>query len=452
MTSVVLLIVIGARGRLPGDRSSNHPSLAKPPLRPPNVLIVMTDDQRAQGTMQVLPRTRAWLEANGVTFSNAYSTTPLCCPARASVFSGRYAHNHGVTSNFDATPLDQSQTIQALLQRRGYQTAMVGKYFNRWDPQVDPPHFDHWAITRYGYYGAVFNVDGTTAAIPEYATSFIADKAGVYLDDFEGADETPWLMFVTPTAPHAPYSAPRTNAITPPGRWNPNPAIFEDDTSDKPAFVTRLRSGRARSKQLRDAQLVALAPVDKLVAGLKKKLETLDEIQNTLVIFMSDQGYMWGEHHREGKRLPYLQAGHIPLLASWPEHLDAGIIDERLVANIDIAPTIADAAGVHRDKDRWDGLSILDSTERESLLLEYFKDPRRGVLPGWRSLVTEQYQYIEYFDEGDQTIFREYYDLEKDPWELNNLAGRDLETRLDLRSLRQALRDLMVCFGDSCLR
>lgn len=131
MTSVVLLIVVGALWRLPedrssNDRSSNHPSFAKPPLRPPNVLIVMTDDQRAQGTMQVLPRTRAWLEDNGVTFSNAYSTTPLCCPARASVFSGRYAHNHGVTSNFDATPLDQSQTIQALLQRRGYQTAMVG--------------------------------------------------------------------------------------------------------------------------------------------------------------------------------------------------------------------------------------------------------------------------------------------------------------------------------------
>ncbi len=267
---------------------------------------------------------------------------PSLLPIAGVDLLGALRSNHGVKTNFDASPLDQSQTIQALLQRRGYQTAMVGKYFNRWDPDVPPPFFDRWAITRYKYYDALFNIDGDSTRVPQYATSFIADKAVEYLDGFEKKDDVPWLMFVTPTAPHAPYSAPPNVATLPPLRkWHPNPAVLEDDTSDKPNFVTRLRSGRRSAGKLRSKQLVALAPVDELIADLKGRLEELDETQQTLVIFMSDQGYMWGEHRREGKRLPYLQAGRIPLLIPWPGHLDKGITDQRLAANIDIAPIIA---------------------------------------------------------------------------------------------------------------
>jgi arylsulfatase A-like enzyme len=194
--------------------------------------------------------------------------------------------------------------------------------------------------------------------------------------------------------------------------------------------------------------MVALAPVDDLVGDIHERLDALDETRDTLVIFMSDQGYMWGEHHREGKRLPYLEAGRIPLLMSWPGHLDEGVTDGRLVANIDIAPTIAEAVGLD---DPVDGLSLLGSARREALLLEYFKDPRRGVLPAWSSLVTERYQYIEYYDERERTIAREYYDLVLDPWELSNLAHEDHARELQLHMLGRALRDAAACAGSGCV-
>ncbi|MPZ68541.1 MAG: sulfatase-like hydrolase/transferase [Actinobacteria bacterium] len=444
-TSLALLALVGPL--VPGAQSYK-PIEKRDGSTPPNILIVMTDDQRGKGTMQALPRTKRWLETEGVEFTEAYATTPLCCPSRASIFSGRYVHNHGVKTNFDPSPLDQSTTIQALLKGRGYQTAIVGKYFNLWDPEDDPPFFDRWSISRYGYYDAEFNIDGHVRRVSQYATSFIGDKSLEYLEDFERDDAAPWLMFVHPTAPHAPYSPPPSGAFTPSRHWRPNPAILEADTSDKPDFITRLHASEKRAKKLRDEQLVALAPVDVLVSDLRERLEALDETRETLVIFTSDQGDIWGEHGRQGKRVPYLQATHVPLLMSWPGRLEGGVSDDRLVANIDFAPTIAEAAGLEIDDDRWDGLSMLGDEERETLLLEYYKDPRRGVLPAWKSLLTDRYQYIEYYDETGLRIAREYYDLERDPWQLTNLLGR----QAGLGALSRELRDFAICAGRNCLR
>ncbi|MBA3429894.1 MAG: sulfatase-like hydrolase/transferase, partial [Actinobacteria bacterium] len=125
----------------------------------PNILIILTDDQRATGTMWVMPKTRAIFGSGGTRYNNAVATTPLCCPSRASIFSGRYAHNHGVVSNASAGALNQDLTIQAQLRRAGYRTAVAGKFLNGFPSS--PPHFDRWAVHRgRRYFDATFDLDG----------------------------------------------------------------------------------------------------------------------------------------------------------------------------------------------------------------------------------------------------------------------------------------------------
>ena len=143
----------------------------------PNILLIVTDDQRAAvDTMSVMPKTRALFEDQGTNFPNYVVTTPLCCPSRSSIFSGRYAHNTGVQTNTDAADVqafDQQATIQAYLHEAGYQTGIAGKFFNTWPVGQDPPNFDRWAIFGGGYVDPVFNVDGTVRIHPGYSTNVL---------------------------------------------------------------------------------------------------------------------------------------------------------------------------------------------------------------------------------------------------------------------------------------
>ena len=133
----------------------------------PNILLIVTDDQRAAvDTMSAMPKTRALFENQGTNYPNFMVTTPLCCPSRSSIFSGRFAHNTGVLTNTDADDVqafDQGATIQAYLRAAGYQTGIAGKFFNTWPVGQDPPNFDRWAIFGGGYDDPVFNVDGTVS-------------------------------------------------------------------------------------------------------------------------------------------------------------------------------------------------------------------------------------------------------------------------------------------------
>src|SRR5918997_6132814 len=142
----------------------------------PNILIIITDDQR-RSTIRHMPKTRRWFARGGRHFLRAYATTPLCCPSRASIFTGRYAHNHGVENNALAQTLDQRTTIQRYLQRAGYHTALIGRYLNRWPLEEDPPYFDEWAYFSSSlghYYGGRWNVNGRVGTVPGYSTDYIA--------------------------------------------------------------------------------------------------------------------------------------------------------------------------------------------------------------------------------------------------------------------------------------
>jgi arylsulfatase A-like enzyme len=225
--------------------------------------------------------------------------------------------------------------------------------------------------------------------------------------------------------------------------------MFEEDRSDKPPEVQQPPVRPGWVERIRRRQLKTLMSIDDLMDRLFDELEGAGASENTLVIFTSDNGFLWGEHGRTGKRYPYQDSVQVPLLAWWPGHI-AGGSDERLVANIDIAPTVLDAAGIEPEH-VVDGRSLLDpSLERDRLLLEYFRREGRET-PHWASLMTDAYQYVEYYaDDRLVPNFREYYDLASDPWQLENLLGNDsvADDPISVGPALQLLQDVN-CAGTS---
>ena len=392
----------------------------------PNVLIIVTDDQRTD-TMMVMPNVQKWFEQQGTSYPNAFVSTPLCCPSRATIMTGRYSHNHGVVDNSAHHTLDQRTTLQHQLGRTGYRTAIVGKYFNGWPLHQKPLYFDRWSIFRSGYYGTKFAVDGKVRKINRYATDYLARQSRQYLKSFEKKDRAPWLMYVTPSAPHQPFTPSPDYATAPVPAWNPAPSVEEDDRSDKPPYVRTQGADRLGSENIRAGQLRSLMSVDDMVGAILERLIQLREFKRTLIFFMSDNGFFWAEHGLTDKRLPYTEAISVPLYARWPGHIPNGGIDRRLVSLVDVAPTILQAAGVVQDPflPPPDGRSLLDPTwEREHIYTEYFPDNAAVNLGPWASVRSRVDQYSEYYEADGTTLdFREFYDLGDDPFQLRNVLG-----------------------------
>jgi arylsulfatase A-like enzyme len=391
----------------------------------PNILIILTDDHRYD-MMQVLKKTRRWFGGEGTTYPYAFATTPLCCPSRASIMTGQYAHNTRVETNEDAERLDPRATMQRYLQDAGYRTAIVGKYLNSW--RRDPPFFNDWAIFNggdAGYSNALMNVNGQQTVVERYSTDFIAARSLQLLRSFEADDERPWYLYVAPFAPHAPYEPARRFRKSDVPRLVRNPAMTEEDRTDKPLWVQLKHEKRIKAHKVWTLQERMLLSVDRMVDRLLQTLDELEERGPTMVLFLGDNGFLLGEHGLQQKHSPYTASVQIPFYARWPGHFEARDVDERLVANIDIAPTVYDAAGIRPDSDYpVDGRSLLDrSWDRDRMLLEYVHREDRAV-PTWASLRTAAYQYVEYYDEDLQEVtFREYYDLLADPHQLTNLLG-----------------------------
>jgi arylsulfatase A-like enzyme len=431
-------------------------SSARGAARRPNVLIIMTDDQRA-GTIKYMPRTRRWFKRAGTSFINAYSTTPLCCPSRTSIFTGRYAHNHGVKNNHLTDELEQKSTLQRYLKEAGYRTALFGKYLNSWAVTWDPPYFDAWATWSRGgghYYNNQWNVRGRVKTIKKYSTDFIKRRAVRFLERAERDDRRPWLLYLTPVAPHRPFTPEPDYARARVPVWKSNPAVSERDKRDKPPYVQQKRVRLKRVEQIRRQQLRTLMSVDELVGRVFGLLKRQNEKRRTVAFFLSDNGYLWGEHGlalNTGKRPPYVPSVRIPMVVRWPGRVGASKTTRRLVANIDVAPTVLDAANVEPSS-RWplDGRSLLGGGARRRLLLEYWVDV--GRTPEWAATQTAAYQYIEYYEEDGTTVaFREYYDLAGDRWELRNLlADRGDGNDPDVDELSERLDEDRGCEGSDC--
>jgi arylsulfatase A-like enzyme len=423
-----------------------------PPAGRPNVLIIVTDDAR-QDTLATMPKTLRWLAEGGVTFLQGYVTTPSCCPSRASILSGRYVHNHGVLQQRLAEQLNQGITLQRYLKDRGWFTAIAGKFLNRWPLRRPPPHFDRYALANGGYYDQRWGVDGKVRRVSAYSTTFIGDKTLEYLAEFERDDARPWFAYVAPFAPHDPHvPEPRYAKATFPAR--PPPAAFDEpDVADKPPYLRNRRPvGETAAEALRTAQLRTLLSVDDLVDRILRRLQETGELDNTLIFYLSDNGYSWGEHRYTGKFVPYTEAVKVPFLVRWPGHLPAGAVDNRTVANIDLKPTVLAAAGIQPDADDTvDGRSLLGSGGRDRLLLEYWHDPANARrIPTWASLRTPAWQYVENYDQQGGRIYREYYDLVRDPAMVRNLLADADPANDPPDGLGDELAAARRCAGDGC--
>jgi arylsulfatase A-like enzyme len=469
----------------------------------PNVLFIVTDDQREAGSMDpsVMPDTVTRIRNAGTEFTNAHSTTPQCCPGRTGIFSGRYNHNNGVFDNSATTNFDHSATLQAYLRGTGYRTGLFGKFLNDWDLDDNPPNFDDWSVlTNAGYCPFIVNeqgvrktypdgpdmkpVDGDGKCEPEdlgriadapYSTDYIADQALSFLDDRESDDDQPWFLDLSPTAPHNPWvpEADYANAAVP--TFPSDPSTFESDITDKPSWVAGAQKApealfgnplaNPPTAGVYASQLRTLMSVDDMVGSVLDRLEALGE-QDTLIVFTSDNGFMWGDHGLINKGFPYTASTKLPFMMRYAPATVPGSTDERLVANIDLAPTAVEAAGFSMPSGTFDGRSLLDpSWSRDRIQTEFsnasgdtFESP--GGLPDWAATRTVDYHYIETYQEDGKTIqFREYYDLVEDPYELNNCYGGDgvPSTADDLCTPAQtttALHDQLLrdrlCQGTAC--
>ncbi|HYP23506.1 MAG TPA: sulfatase, partial [Actinomycetota bacterium] len=444
-----LVVAAASAGGAPGRAAQSDP-----PARP-NVLIVITDDQRASGTMGVMPLTQRWFSDGGTHYVNAIATTPTCCPSRASVMTGLYAHNHGVHTSQagEAENMDQLLTLQRYLRRDGYLTAIYGKYLNAWPREIDPPWFDDWAIlsdsTARAYFNGRWNVNGKIGKLKPYSTRIIERKALRFLAASEAADDQPWLMYLAPMSPHLPAKPhPLHRGIDVPA-FRKTPAMKEEDRSDKPQEVQQQEVDWKTVREWRRKQLRSLMSVDEMVGAVFRRLRRTGEARDTLAIYLSDNGFLWGEHGLGQKIRPYEASAEVPFFVRWPGHVPAGEVDERLVANIDIAPTVMEAARSDAEH-AYDGRSFL-GPPHDRVLLEQWKRPDRSV-PNWAATRADDYLYVEYYAE-DRLIpaFREYYDLVEDPWELHNLLG-DLDPTNDppdAVDLSLQLHRDVICAGTS---
>jgi arylsulfatase A-like enzyme len=458
--TVALVIVVAGAVLLSTTKPATSggtpsPSVRSTPLHPapnaPNILIVVTDDQR-QG-LGVMPKTRR-IFRDGTRYTNAFVSDPLCCPSRASIFTGRYPHNHGVKTEKEATNLVQASTIEHYLQEAGYRTGIYGKYLNSWPTPKPPPFFDKWAIfraSRYGYRNGIWNVNGNIVHVPAYSTGFIGRRADSFLRSTASRQGQPWFLYLATAAPHFPFTPAHKYAHAAVPKWNGDAGTREVNLSDKPPFVGARRSvPLLRGKLLRRAQFRTLMSVDDMMGRLFHQLRRLHEARNTLIFFTSDNGFMWGEHGLKGKIVPYTESIRVPLLARWPGRIPAGEVD-RLVSNVDLAPTILDAAGLSADPARpMDGRSLLGKGRpRKAVLTEYFKGHKLRM-PSWASLRSHTYQYTEYY-RGGRVEFHEYYNLLTDPGELHNvIASKHPTNKAAIRRAAALLHKARTCSGASC--
>lgn len=384
----------------------------------PNFLIIITDDQRFD-TMEYMPQTQATIFDQGVTFSHGYVTTPFCCPSRASILTGMYAHNHYVHVNENKLGFE---TLVVDLHNNGYYTGLVGKYLNSWKGE-SRPEFDYW-VSFFGgtvpnYYDPNLNINGTWEKKTGYITYLFKDYVKEFLDDATD-QRKPFLLIFAPNAPHAPYTPLKEDkglyTDLPPFR----PENYnEGDVSDKPASISNkpllTDEDSVNIENKRRRQIQTLVSLDRSIGEVMTKLQETGELDNTVVIFLSDNGVHWGEHRLDSKSSAYEESIKVPFAMRYPPLVPAPYIEDRLVANIDIAPTLYELSETEIP-DTVDGMSMVDLFQadgewRTHLLLEAWPD--RGH---WTAIRTDSYIYIETDDD-----MSEFYDLTVDPYEMNNM-------------------------------
>ena len=435
-TAIAIAVALGMMATPSALRT--HVAKAAPP---PSVVVILTDDQRWD-TISAMPTVESQLVDKGVRFTNAFVPDSLCCPSRTSILTGSYSHTTGVWRNQPPyggwQSFNDTTTIATWLHSAGYSTALVGKYLNGyWDAPTGyvPPGWDHWAsFIRADYYGYQLNVDGTISdfgdAPSDYSTQVLADDASSFIRSANG----PLFLYFAPYAPHSPATpAPQyASAFSDLAPWRP-PSYDETDVRDKPAWVQRLplwnQAKVARKDEFRQNQYRTLLSADDAVGQVLQALSDTGRLDNTMIVFLSDNGISWGEHRWGTKRVAYEESIRVPFVVRYDPLTAAARTDPNLVLNIDIAPTIAELTGAPAPT--MDGQSLLpllaspSAAGRDDFLVEHLAKTDDRV-PTYCGVRTRGYLYVYYVD-GEEELYR----LSRDPFELRNLIRHPPQRELD---------------------
>ena len=419
--------------------------------RRPNVIVVLTDDQRAD-TLVAMPWLRKELarsDSGWVSFPNAFANTPLCCPARASLLTGRYARHTGVQDNEDGANFDETSTLATWLHEAGYRTGLIGKYLNRYPfgrfPYV-PAGWDRFVAKRNQSGETVYRdfraVDqGSQVLVREYATDWLADKAVGFVRT--APSSRPFFLLFAPSAPHSPWIPAERHEGTYGGLPVEEAPSVAGALGGAPPWVRSRPTPRAAQRAAwqddrRRADETLLAVDDALRAIVAALGDRLDE---TVIFVLSDNGYSFGEHRWEGKKCPYEECVRIPLAVHSPR-AEGGALPP-VVSIVDLAPTILSVAGV-ASPGAFDGrrfaawieprVSTLFEPRNETVFLEWAGDAQ---MPAWTAVRTADLKLIGYEDGVE-----ELYDIggriaSADPGEtVNRLADpRYAENLARLRAL-----------------
>lgn len=447
----------------------------------PNIVLITTDDQTVHD-LRYMPYTRRLLADQGTTFDDTISQFPLCCPARATLMTGQLAHNHGVLSNlppyggYQALRPKNSKTMPNWLRDVGYKTWFAGKYLNGYGHDSDtevPAGWDEW----YGAVDNVYNYWGTT--VNENGAA--VDRSGEYVADLaqevmtraidEGATSPqPFFIWQSNLAPHG---ACHQKIYADGCRWSwpmpddqdenkftdltlhtkRHPAFNERVVADKPGYVQdlpRLDSQRVnRLANVNRYRARSLQAVDRNVRDTVQQLEATGQLDDTLIIFASDNGYLQGQHRWNGKTLPYEDSLRIPMLMRGPG-VPAGKRVAETTSLVDIPATIADVAGAEPAL-TLDGRSLLGVATGATRGYRALAIEAGAVIEAadggyfYNGVRTRRYTYLQYPQTGE----RELYDRKIDPGETVNVAYRPTH-RATRRALADMLAELRNCVGQGC--
>lgn len=420
---VVLLAVVGG---------SCSPGLGGDSSRP-NIILFITDDQTV-GTVSrdTMPNTWRWMWQGGRTYPNFSISDPLCCPSRMTLMTGRYPHNTGVIDNLPSRISfhpDMRSTVQCYLEDAGYRTAFFGKYLNGWNFSRPPPCTDRFAITPgEQHYGLGFRTNAGVVTPGGWDDTYVTNHAVDFLRTKAG--DGPWFMTVSLMAPHSPYTPLPGVADAPVPAPRIGPAVGRLDSPGMYTVVRRHAEAREFDTRIWDGEIRMLRTVDSEVEQIRRVLDERGELDNTIAMYVSDNGLMLGEHGLVGKRLPYPESTSVPFAISAPGRFPAGSADTRLTSNVDVAPTILDAAEADGElRYPLDGYSLFDGGWKRKLQYEesFNVRPDKHWEPPWRSIRDGDFQFIEWLSQTfpEHTVWREYYDLRTDPYELHNLLHDD---------------------------
>ena len=423
----------------------------------PNIVFVLTDDL-SMDLLRFMPQVQA-METRGMTFRNYFVSDSLCCPSRASIFTGNFPHDTGVWTNSGArggmgafvAHDDENKSFNLTLQRAGYRTAMMGKYINRYldgphtmplPPTYVPPGWSEWDVGGWGYpeYDYRMNIDGHVHYFghkpKDYLTSVIT-RRGVRFIDRSASAHKPFFLELATFTPHTPYVPAPRDAHKFPGLTAPHPPSFDQMPTHAPPWLASHPPLSARQiahinwvfrRRVQDVQ-----SVDRMITAVQQALQRHHLLRNTYVVFSSDNGLHTGEYRMmPGKLTAFDTDIHVPLVVDGPG-IAHGSSTGAMSENTDLASTFTAMGGTSLSSDGVSLLPILHGSPPanwpNAILVEHhhpvpslydpdLQAPVSGNPPSYEAIRTKSFLYVEYVD-GE----REYYDLRTDPFELHNLAG-----------------------------